>query len=96
MAPTTKKEVAERYLERLKETRDVFAEGRKIARELDGLTLATSQKKLSRDTKTEILLEIKKLAMHEEAINKDKHIIVACDNSSIIDVIDYLMGKLEG
>jgi len=93
MASMNIKDRARHYLERLKQAADPFAEGENIAQEIDSLVWESSQEPLTRVEKFQIIEEIARVARYGEKTSDGRRIIESCDNSGVLEVIDYLISQ---
>ena len=75
----TRNERAVRFAKQLKAATDPQAEAKKIKVELDGLVWAETRQPITKEEKRAILVETKKQV-----------VVLAGDNSAIIDIIDAL------
>lgn len=91
----TRHERALHYAQRLKSSRNIIEEAKKIKNELDGLVWSKNKTPLPLSEKLAILDEVKKIIIHGER-SKDGYLLIeAGDNSGIIDIIDSIENQLK-
>ena len=90
MASMNNKERARLYLQRLKQSSDKFAEAQSISDEINSLVWSSTQKKLTKQEKLQLIRELENLALHGGEQRDGMIIVEASDNSDILEVIKAL------
>jgi len=88
MASMNKSQRAAHYLERIRTAKNPMEEAQRILADLDTLVWTSTNTRLTRQEKLEIVEEFESLAF--PTLRKSERITEASDNSGILDVIQLL------